>query len=750
MTANVGTTENPVNTIPYDNNHFFRGTFDGGGYTLTIRLGSSESYSDQECSPFYRLNNATIQNLVVAGHIYSSAQHNASIAARATGSGNYIKNCVSSVSIHSNKDGDCSSGGLIGILNNNGTHIYFEGCAFTGELLGANARNWGGFVGWREYSDNTKNYAHFTDCLFTPKNINIATPDGSNSRIFCRSRNNTTEGASYTNSYYTEVLQGADGGNQPVIFTTAPANIGEVKTTYGVSGITAYAHGLEYGGRYYFVTEVINLANAADNSETINAKDGYYADVTLSDRTLYKDDDWNTLCLPFDVTLAGSPLAGAEARTLSGATFTDGTLTLNFSDPVDELTAGTPYIVRWKPDLVIKSQADWDAFADKLRTTTDFDGMTVVLDADIEVTKMAGKYSYYRFKGTFDGRGHTLTFNTTAGEHQYTAPFYEVENATIMNLHTAGTITTERQYCSGLVGHACGNTTIRNCWSSINIESSVEGDGTHGGFVAMTHNANTSTTLIDCLFDGSIKGASTHSCGGLIGYNDCTASLTNCVFRPSSIKLASDGNATFSRGNNVTVTNCYYLQNLPGASGQGTAIGDRTNAQLVSDLGDGWQVKDSKVVPVLYNDIVSPVFKEVFITATAPGEITPTGNNGDGSVTFRGTYDNMDFTTDNKSILFLGAKNTLYWPKEDASIGACRAYFELNGLTAGEPSQQTAIRAFVLNFFGDNDSAGITTTTLTNSTNADGAWYSIDGRKLDGKPTKPGLYINNGRKTVIK
>ena len=32
----------------------------------------------------------------------------------------------------------------------------------------------------------------------------------------------------------------------------------------------------------------------------------------------------------------------------------------------------------------------------------------------------------------------------------------------------------------------------------------------------------------------------------------------------------------------------------------------------------------------------------------------------------------------------------------------------------------------------------------------DDAWYSLDGRKLDSKPTKKGLYINGGRKVVIK
>ena len=29
-------------------------------------------------------------------------------------------------------------------------------------------------------------------------------------------------------------------------------------------------------------------------------------------------------------------------------------------------------------------------------------------------------------------------------------------------------------------------------------------------------------------------------------------------------------------------------------------------------------------------------------------------------------------------------------------------------------------------------------------------WYTLDGVRLDGKPSKSGLYINNGKKVVIK
>ena len=289
------------------------------------------------------------KNLVVTDHIYISTQNNGGIAVRTMGNNNRIQNCVSNVSIHSNRSGsgdagDCTNGGFIGRVNINDAHVYFEGCAFTGELLGENATNWGGFVGWRELSGSTKSYVHFKDCLFAPTTISIATPKGSNSRPFCR--NNNSNGAEYNNSYYTNVLQGAFGGKQAYSTAKLPANIGEAGTDYGM--IAAYANGLKYGERYFMAPESVSLTDNAANSTTLSEKDGYFAEVTLSGCTLYTDGNWNTLYLPFDVVLEGSPLQGAEARTLSEATFSNGTLTLSFSAPVAELSADTPYIIRWK------------------------------------------------------------------------------------------------------------------------------------------------------------------------------------------------------------------------------------------------------------------------------------------------------------------------------------------------------------------------------------------------------------------
>ena len=107
----------------------------------------------------------------------------------------------------------------------------------------------------------------------------------------------------------------------------------------------------------------------------------------------------------------------------------------------------------------------------------------------------------------------------------------------------------------------------------------------------------------------------------------------------------------------------------------------------------------------------------------------------------------MSFTVDDRSILFLGGANTLYYPKAGATIGAQRAYFQLNGITAGDPTN--GVRAFNLNF-GDGEASGITTTDYTDYTDPDDSWYSLDGRKLDKRPTKAGLYIYGGRKVVVK
>ena len=124
------------------------------------------------------------------------------------------------------------------------------------------------------------------------------------------------------------------------------------------------------------------------------------------------------------------------------------------------------------------------------------------------------------------------------------------------------------------------------------------------------------------------------------------------------------------------------------------------------------------------------------------------------SVTFMGTYKKMTFDADDPTVLFLSADNKLYYPQSGASIGAQRAYFKLSGITAGGQTAQSAnIRTFSLDFGDETTNISLIdcpTTNFTNLMNGTGSWYTLDGRKLSGKPTQRGIYINDGKKIVIK
>ena len=62
-------------------------------------------------------------------------------------------------------------------------------------------------------------------------------------------------------------------------------------------------------------------------------------------------------------------------------------------------------------------------------------------------------------------------------------------------------------------------------------------------------------------------------------------------------------------------------------------------------------------------------------------------------------------------------------------------------------------QSIVVKLIGANGTVtgiGTLDTTTGDVTFDSDAWYDMSGRKLDGKPTTKGLYINNGRKVVIK
>ena len=175
---------------------------------------------------------------------------------------------------------------------------------------------------------------------------------------------------------------------------------------------------------------------------------------------------------------------------------------------------------------------------------------------------------------------------------------------------------------------------------------------------------------------------------------------------------------------------------------------DTTDGTLYLSFKDATEIEAG--VPYLVKwtsgePITDPVFEGVTVSSTAAQAVEST-TAGLESIQMVGCYSPVSVTADDKSILFLGDANTLYYSTIDRQIRSCRAYFSVPYIKNNAGAKA---RAFALSFDGE-DVTGILGVSADSTDVKDGVWYSLDGVLLSGKPTQRGLYINNGKKVVIK
>ena len=317
-----------------DDANSFQGTFDGDGKTLTFTKGTSGSpFNENYSAPFRHVKNAVIRNLHTAGTITTSAMNGAGLVGESHGALT-IENCRSSVAIHASKSGDGTHGGFVATLSGKDNAITIDGCVFDGSFATtAGTNGCGGFIGWPVY-----NKPIIRNSLMIPGGVAAGMLGGTFSRVYYEP---TIDGCYFVD---TENLP-ANQGMKAVALPAAPDNLGDLVKDYGI--LKAYQNGLFFDGKYY-VNAGVDLPDNTDNGSAISEYNGATVDVTLTGSTFYKDGAWNTVCLPFNLTLAGSPLDGAVARPLTGASISGSSLNLTFGDAVTELKAGTPYIIKWE------------------------------------------------------------------------------------------------------------------------------------------------------------------------------------------------------------------------------------------------------------------------------------------------------------------------------------------------------------------------------------------------------------------
>ena len=141
----------------------------------------------------------------------------------------------------------------------------------------------------------------------------------------------------------------------------------------------------------------------------------------------------------------------------------------------------------------------------------------------------------------------------------------------------------------------------------------------------------------------------------------------------------------------------------------------------------------------------SPVYNNVVLKTTKASEMAVTSS--DGRVQFVGTYAPKLLLGNNDGNLYMGADDDIRVPNENMNLDAFLAYFLLdlgNGLGMPGPAK---VKQAVINVDGEVITKIF---DIHNEQQAKEGWYSLDGRKLNSRPTAKGIYINNGRKIVIK
>ena len=114
-------------------------------------------------------------------------------------------------------------------------------------------------------------------------------------------------------------------------------------------------------------------------------------------------------------------------------------------------------------------------------------------------------------------------------------------------------------------------------------------------------------------------------------------------------------------------------------------------------------------------------------------------DNVQAATAFKGTLTETTIpaSTSTKSNYALNGKQFV-WVKEALPVAANKCWLEILNSANAAPAMTIV--------FGEATGIGV----IDNGQRTSGDWYDLNGRKLEGRPTKKGVYINNGRKVVIK
>lgn len=551
----------------------YRGTFDGQNHVLTLNWTDN---ANSDIAPFRRVSGATIKNLRTEGSITARYHYLSGLIDEAAGGNITVSNCVSNVNITSTHNDPCRAAGLVNYVFTN-AHATINDCIVKGSINATTDKGQLGMGGFVYVQNGT---LVMNNCLYAGNNN--AYSDGEKNNTFAPT--NTSGGTTTLNNCYYLNACGKKQGEQ-----ISEAQLRNGYVAYMLQGKRA---DMAWGQKIGTDKEPLPTDEAAKHVYRVQfthngqAKAAAYA------------NSGKTVSLPALSKFLGE---GYNPHHYYALAFGDG---FTPTTPVDR-DRSVPVTVTEKDYYEIASKEDWKAFRDLVNDGhTAVDGkLTKDIDLGTEIL-MVGYYLPNVYSGTFDGQGHTLSFNWDAGNRGEIAPFKNVKDATIRNLRTQGKITSSSydSQLSGLINYAYGNTTISGCVSEVDLKgrSSLAG-------ILQWPDDTAHITINDCLVKGNfhatsdLNGGTSRTISGFIAHRhkDAACTLNNCLYlgtNNASPKPSDKGFSSFTfcsgselnEGTGFTrINNCYYLNPC------GKVQGDRVTAD---------QLKSGEVAKMLQGD----------------------------------------------------------------------------------------------------------------------------------------------------
>ena len=722
----------------------------------------------------------TIEGCTVGGTIQTSNKYAAGFIAEQNGNAS-ITDCRSSVTIKSSVSGDGTHGGFVAAVNPSTVNI--TGCLFDGKLLGTSTHSCAGFVGFG-------GTVTITNSLFAPAEVTV---QNDNSATFARGNTPST-----TNCYYTAPPSGGWGATQGKQLRTIAAGEGVtlghdgVATEYSVSGITAYKASGASGDSDPFIEgilydEVLYAGSGDEVSLTLTnssgeAPLGYYYPYsvsagTLSGSTLTMPDQdvtvtVNTAALrstgvavPVSYVDAGGNTQTAQAIALDG-TETGTVLGRNGEETwyfvgLPTVAFDLQLLIQYDINLILADGCTMNVTSTDGRSCIYVENNlhiygqaegTGILNAQKQVEKLSSDVIVIQ-DGTLHIHGGNViaTYNGTDKEKNAIC-FSRQENAGDVLVIDGGTLTANGNDGYGIFiegGDARINggqvtATGGNCGIAVSSRAYFLQDQIPSTLTLIGGTLTASS--IKTYKEGTIAVAPgyTYTDGSNI-YDSTTASATLAALNDVTLqpglaaKLAPDQNywTTYYNGTTGFTIDadehaCAYTA---------TYGGDKLTLNKLGELGKEIPA-GTAVIIVADNSVVS---------MTAATALPPYSGDND----LRGVDDDTpvaDIRSDLGEGTFYVLGMTTVGDEQHFGFhrytGLTMAAHKAFVLVSGS---QALARSLTMVF---DEASGIESAEADSSLftlhSSLSTWFTLDGRRLQAKPTAPGIYINNGKKVVIK